>query len=266
MLEAFKKAQQSAIQRLLALEAAGELPPPFGGPRPSLIARLRQGGPGAVIAEYKRASPSAGDINLALGPEQVAAAYAEAGASALSVLTEERHFKGDLNYLTRMAGPGLPLLRKDFLLHPLQVMETAATPAAALLIIVRMHDDAGLSAMLTKTRDCGLEAVMEIFDRDDLARARAAIEATGTGRLALIQVNNRDLQTMLVREESSRELIREKRQGETWISASGANSAHDLRERARLGYDAVLVGSALMREADPGAALSRLLGGKGDQA
>jgi indole-3-glycerol phosphate synthase len=220
---------------------------------------LREKGPGALIAEFKRASPSAGVINLTLEPEEIAAAYAGAGAAALSVLTEEAHFQGRLDYLARMEGPGLPLLRKDFLLHPLQVAETAATPASALLIVVRMLADDELSALLRATQSAGLEAVLEVFHPGDLERARsslAGIRATA----AVIQVNNRDLKTLALDFSLSRTLIRLREAREIWISASGVSRREDVEERRDLGFDAVLIGSSLMSGSDPGAALAALAG------
>jgi indole-3-glycerol phosphate synthase len=264
MLERFRKAQLPGVERLRAREKAGLLPPPHPGPRPPFAARLRANGPGALIAEYKRASPSAGTINLTHAPEEIAAAYAAAGASALSVLTEEAHFQGRLEYLARMAGPGLPLLRKDFLIHPLQVAETAATPASALLLIVRMLEAGELSSLLRETRAAGLEAVLEIFDRTDLERARSALARTAASP-AIIQVNNRNLQTLTMDASASRTLIRCRESGEVWISASGISRREEVEERGALGFDAVLVGSALMSGTDPGAALA-VLSGKGDPA
>ena len=164
-----------------------------------------------------------------------------------------------------MTGPGLPLLRKDFRLHPLQVRETASTPASALLLIVRMLDDALLAAMLRETYALAIEAVIEIFDRADLDRARAGMRAAGCGS-GIIQVNNRDLSTLTVSDAPSRELIGEKRENELWISASVINSREQVLERAQMGFDAVLVGSSLMETDDPGLALARLTGteaGKG---
>lgn len=259
MLERFRKAQEKPICRLMSLEANGTEPPFYGGRRPSFAGRLRDSGPGAVIAEYKRASPSRGDINLGREPEEIAELYASAGASAFSVLTEEEHFKGDVAYLARMAAPGLPLLRKDFLLHPLQVRQTASTPASALLLIVRMLDDSLIQAMLRASSAYGLEAVIEIFDRADLDRARAGLEAAEYSQ-GIIQVNNRDLSTLAVSDAPSRELIRERQKNEVWISASGVHKREQVLERAALGFDAVLVGSSLMETADPGKALASLTG------
>lgn len=261
MLERFSAAQMPFVEGLRMLEREGRFPKPFDGSRPSLAKALTDGGPGALIAEYKRASPSRGDINLTLEPEDAARAYSDAGAAALSVLTEQTWFKGHIGYLERMACAGLPLLRKDFLIHPLQVRETASTPASALLIIVRMLDDMLLRAMLEEAYAAGIEAVLEVFDQADLDRARAAQDVTGA-RPAIIQVNNRDLDTMRVDPQTSRTLAACKRPGEVWISASGVENPADVAERAALGFDGVLVGTALMDGADQKDALARLAAGR----
>ncbi len=253
MLEKFRAAQAAPIRRLKALEASETLPAPHAGPRPSFSDALLAAGPGAVIAEYKRASPSAGDINPGLSPETVAAMYAASGAAAISVLTEETYFKGSIEHLEAASHAGLPLLRKDFLLHPLQVVETAATRASALLLIVRMLTDDELSEMLGLTYDLGLEAVVEIFDEADLGRAEAA-------GAHIIQVNNRDLDTLQTDLAVSRRLAPLKRAGRIWISASGIKTRADVLAMAGLGYDAVLVGTSIMSRPDPGAALAVLCG------
>ena len=255
MLERFRSAKGPEILALRAAAAEGRLPAPFAGPRPGFAAALRGRRPLAVIAEYKRASPSRGAINLALSPEAAAGAYAEAGAAALSVLTEAKYFQGSLGFLAAMAGRGLPLLRKDFLFDPLQVAETAATPASALLLIARMFTDAaGLAGMLRCCRAAGLEAVTEVFDARDLDLARAA-------GAEIIQVNNRDLDTLRVDLANSRRLAAAKRPGELWISASGIGTSQQALELAELGFEAVLVGTSLMAAADPGAALRELVQG-----
>ncbi len=252
MLERFRKAQQPGIERLRQLEAAGRLPAPFVGVRPGFSAALRAQGSPAVIAEYKRASPSRGVINLALTPEVVARMYAEAGAACFSVLTEEAHFQGSLAYLADMAFAARPLLRKDFLLDPLQVAETAATPASALLLIMRMFPGpAEVRAMLDQCARYGLEAVCEVFDEADLDVAREA-------GAEIIQVNNRDLDLLVTDLSVSRRLVRHRQPGEIWISASGLDAPGQLAEMAELGFDAVLIGTSLMSQADPGAALRTL--------
>ncbi len=256
MLERFREAQLPGIARLRKLKAEGAMPPPFdfgeGRQRPPFTRALRAAGRPAVIAEYKRASPSRGVINLALTPADVARMYADAGAACLSVLTEEAHFQGSLGYLSDMAFAGLPMLRKDFLIDPVQVQETAATPASALLLIMRMFPGAAeVKDMIGQCRYYGLEAVCEVFDEGDLDLARWA-------GAEIIQVNNRDLDRLVTDLDISRRLAARKESGEVWISASGLEAPEQLEEMAALGYDAVLIGTSLMSAPDPGAALAKL--------
>jgi len=253
MLEKFKAAKAKEIERLKRLEREAGLPEPFTGPRPKFSRALYANGPGAVIAEYKRASPSKGEINATLLPGDVASQYAKAGAAALSVLTEETYFKGSLKFLNAMTGPGLPLLRKDFIFHPLQIRETAAFPASALLLIARMLEGANeLGEFLGLTQDLGLEAVTEVFDEADLKMARMA-------GAKIIQVNNRDLDTLSVSLNVSRRMIQEKRAPEIWISASGVQTGSDIKGLANLGFDAVLIGTSLMAGGGPGEALREMI-------
>jgi len=252
MLEKFRKAKQPEIERLIRLERIGGVPSKRLEPRPSFADALA-GKHGAVIAEYKRASPSKGEINLELTPESVAAAYAASGAAAISVLTEEVYFKGALNYLETMSRFKTPLLRKDFILHPLQVLETASTAASALLLIVRMLPGDALRDLLELTRAQGLDAVVEAFDEADLDRA----QETGA---SIIQINNRDLDKLTTDLGISERLIRKKRPGEIWISASGIFTRDEVNHMAGLGFEAVLVGTSLMAGGDPGAALAELTG------
>lgn len=253
MLDRFRSAKQREIAALKELAGSGALPQEYSGLRQSFrntLSKSRQ----AVIAEYKRASPSKGDINLEAGPEEIAKAYAEAGATAISVLTEEDYFKGDIHFLERMSGPGLPLLRKDFIFDPLQVVQTASTPASAFLLIVRMLDTATLRELIQKGKEYGLEAVVEIFNREDLGKAREA-------GAEIIQVNNRDLDTLKVDLALSFEMIKEKVPGEFWISASGIEKPEQLEKLLASGFDAALIGSSLMGGGKPGKALKRLMGG-----
>lgn len=259
MLEKFRAAKAAEIARLRDMAEGPGLPPPFAGPRPSFAAALLARGPGAVIAEYKRASPSKGDINLGLSPEAVADMYAAAGAAAISVLTEEVYFKGSLSFLDRMAHAGPPLLRKDFILDPLQVAATAATPASALLLIARMLSAEDLAELLRLSAEAGIEAVTEVFDPRDLDKAEAA-------GAHIIQVNNRDLGTLKTDLSISERLSARKRPGRVWISASGLATRADVERMAGLGFDAVLVGTSLMSGPDPGRALARMTGQAGEDA
>jgi indole-3-glycerol phosphate synthase len=251
MLEKFRAAKADEIARLIELEKARTLPAPFAGERQDFTRALWDMGPGAVIAEYKRASPSRGEINLDLTPEQVAKAYRDGGAAAMSVLTEETYFKGSLEYLTRMAPAGLPMLRKDFILHPLQVVETASTPASALLLIARMLGSKELRDLLALAQAFDLAVVVEVFDASDLEKAQGVSPD-------IIQVNNRDLDKLTCDLAVAESLAEFKREDQIWIAASGISRPEDVDRMVRAGYDAVLVGTSLMSGGDPGAALRAL--------
>lgn len=265
LLERFRKAKEAEVEALRALEAQGALPAVYEGQRPDFAMALTRRAPGsplAVVAEYKRASPSRGVICESLDVEDVARQYAAAGASAVSVLTEETFFRGRLEYLASAADPALyngprtPLLRKDFIFDPLQVRATAATPASALLLIVRLTPDSAiLRALREQAEGYGIQAVVEIFDAEDLRLARES-------GARIIQVNARDLESLTVDRDACLQLIQAcpPANGELWIAASGMSSAEHLRAAASAGYHAALVGSALMEGGNPGEALAALLG------
>lgn len=250
MLEKFRKAKEAEIAALKKNGVAA----PYQGPRPKFSGALKGEGID-LIAEYKRASPSRGVICESVTVEDAARQYAASGASALSILTEREWFGGDLAYIARAAATGLPILRKDFIFDEIQARESASTPASAILLIVRQTPD---PALLQDLRECaehyGMEAVVEIFD------AREAEIARKSGA-RLIQVNARDLQKLAVDRRGIFSIIAEARKdgAETWIAASGIENGAHLQEAEQAGFDAALVGTALMRRATPGADLKALL-------
>ncbi|MCI7568268.1 MAG: indole-3-glycerol phosphate synthase TrpC [Desulfovibrio sp.] len=261
LLERFRTAKREELEALRSLAARHALPAPREGVRPDFRAALRRDASGlpAVIAEYKRASPSRGVIREDMDAAEAARRYADGGAAALSILTEERYFKGSLTYLDEAAAAlgehRPPLLRKDFIFDPLQVTATAATAASALLLIVRLTPEAGLLRDLREQAESfGMQAVVEVFDAEDLELARRS-------GARVIQVNARDLETFAVDVNAGLELIRRYPPlgEERWIAASGLSRTKHLRAAAEVGYDAVLIGTALMEQGDPGAALRALL-------
>lgn len=258
-LERFYKAKQAEIAQLRQLAERDLLPTPFAGHRAGFAEALRRGGAGpvAVIAEYKRASPSRGIICQDVSVDDVARQYAEAGASCLSILTEEDHFDGKLEFLelAHNVAPATPLLRKDFIFDSLQIRATAATPASALLLIVRLTPDvAVLRQLREEAASFGIASVVEVFGEDDLLLARES-------GAEIIQVNARDLQTFAVDRNACLALARTNppRNGEIWIQASGVSKPSHLLEAREAGFAAALVGTALMEYGKPGAALAALL-------
>ncbi|WP_319582019.1 indole-3-glycerol-phosphate synthase [uncultured Pseudodesulfovibrio sp.] len=256
MLDKFREAKQLEIESLHKNFMEGHLPAAYQGHRPSFVDAIRAKGPGAIIAEFKPASPSRGVLGENLNPLDFADIYAQNGAAAISVLTEHKYFKGTPDFLFMMSGPGVPLLRKDFIFDPLQVAMTASSPASAVLLIARMCDDAEhLKQLIDIARMPGLAPVVEIFDQADLDRAREA-------GADIIQVNNRDLDTLVTTLDQGRNFIKQKREGELWICASGVETRAQVEEMAGLGFDAILIGTSLMLADDPGAKLAELAGGK----
>ncbi len=206
-----------------------------------------------VIAEHKRRSPSRGPIREDLAPAEVARRYEAAGAAALSVLTDEPFFGGRLEHLTEArAATALPALRKDFVVDAWQVAEARAAGADAVLLIVAALSDGELRALLGEARAVGMDALVEVHDGVELARALAA-EARVVG------VNNRDLKTLAVSLETSLALAPRIPDDVVAVAESGIRGGQDLRRLREAGFDACLVGEHLMAAPDPGDALRRLL-------
>jgi len=206
----------------------------------------------SVIAEHKRRSPSAGAIREGVALEEVVAAYERAGAAALSVLTEGPNFGGSLtDLMAARAAVELPILRKDFIVDPYQVIESFVTGADAILLIVAALTEDELVELHKQARGYGLDVLVEVHDDDELAIAAAA-------GVKMIGINNRDLTTLQVDTRRTFELLADVPEGTIVISESGFRSADELRELARAGVDAVLIGEALMRSPDIEAACRRL--------
>jgi len=254
MLHELVRAKNAEIERLQCLREENRLPEPAAERAPGLARAIERRPGTAVIAEYKRASPSRGIIREDLGPEETGELFVRAGATSISVLTEESRFRGETGFLSRMLGTGLPLLRKDFIVDPLQVRHTASTPASAVLVIAAVFRDRPeqMAAICRCARELGLEPVAEITREAELDAVRGA-------GARLIQVNNRDLSTLRVDREASRRLIRERDSEELWVSASGIVSSEDAAEVRDLGYDACLVGTSIMESPDPAGFLAGLV-------
>jgi len=205
----------------------------------------------ALIAEVKKASPSAGVICKDFDPVRIAIEYERAGASCLSVLTDEYFFQGDLEYLRDIrAAVKLPLLRKDFIIDERQILEAAEWGADAILLIVAILDDARLRHFHTLAAEAGLAALVEVHDETELDRA-LAIGAP------LIGVNNRDLKTFQVSLGTTERIAARLRNapdapdGALLVSESGIHTRADAERVARCGAGAVLVGESLVRQGIP---------------
>jgi indole-3-glycerol phosphate synthase len=209
----------------------------------------------ALIAEIKKASPSKGVIRADFDPERIAAAYAENGAAALSVLTDEAYFQGCDAYLEQARSvSGLPVLRKDFILDPYQVYEARSIGADAILLIVAMMDGDQLADLHgLATEEVGLDVLVEVHTTAELDQALALSPS-------LIGINNRDLKTFKTNLDTTFELLPRLGPEVKAVSESGINHREDAERLQEAGVAAMLVGEALMREDDIGAMTRRILG------
>ena len=218
----------------------------------ALQARVAIGGT-AVIAEVKKASPSMGVIRASFDPVAIAESYAAAGATCLSVLTDEKYFQGSGRYLRLIrAAVGLPLLRKDFIVDEYQIVEARALGADAILLIVAALSDDELAAFTRLAHDLGLDVLVEVHDEAECARALQL-------PLRVIGVNNRNLHDFSVSLETSRRIKTMLPADYLLVSESGIHTRADIEALQADGIHAFLVGGALMQADDPGAALSALL-------
>jgi indole-3-glycerol phosphate synthase len=212
----------------------------------------------SVIAEHKRRSPSAGEIRAGSTVTEIVEAYERGGAAALSILTEQRHFGGSLDDLREaLSASALPILRKDFIVDPYQVYESAVAGADAILLIVAALRDDDLGMLYNEAEGLDLDVLVEVHDEEELERALEIVDAD------VIGINNRDLVDFSVDVERTYELLSDVPAGKTVVSESGFNTREQLDDLERVGVDAVLIGEALMRAPDVEAATSDLAGQEG---
>jgi indole-3-glycerol phosphate synthase len=256
VLETIVAAKRSEIEQAKAayperaLLAAIATAPPIR----NFFAPLAAPGPIKLIAEVKKASPSAGVIRADFDPVRIAKTYEAHGATCISVLTDEPHFQGKLEYLQQIrAAVNVPLLRKDFILDTYQLVEARAAGADAVLLIAECLDDCNLRKLFNATCELGMTPLAELYELDNLPRV---LEAGAT----LIGVNNRNLHTFEV-DLAHTIRMRERIPDEcVLVGESGIKSHDDVMRLEAAGVDAILVGESLMREPDIGAAVDRLLG------
>jgi indole-3-glycerol phosphate synthase len=236
-----------------------------------------------VIAEYKRQSPALGP--LVSGDDRLAprvTAYSRGGAAAVSVLTEPAHFRGELAHLVAaaaiLAPLGVPVIRKDFLVNPYQLYEARAAGAGGVLLIIRLLSDQQLGEMLDCARELGLFVLLEAFDAQDIARATTEVAAgvperssrisrsegtlppdPGRGARILLGVNCRDLETLEVLPHRFQDLAPLLPPGMPHVAESGISTPEQCASIARAGYGMALIGGALMRDANPLAAIRAML-------
>jgi len=210
-----------------------------------------------IIAECKRRSPSKGILRKDYDPAAHAASYAAAAAAAISVLTEPTFFDGSLDHLAQVrASVALPVLRKDFIVHEYQLAEAVASGADAVLLIVGALDDSDLRALSSKAAALGLATLVEVHDREELARALDA-------GADVVGVNSRNLRTLSVDQRVLEDLAPAIPATVTAVAESGIRTPNDIECLSAAGYSAFLVGERLIVETDPGAALRALRSGSG---
>jgi len=249
-----RKRQEVAERRALHPPALLEKKLAAAPPARDFQAELLRGPGIGIIAEVKKASPSAGVLRADFDPVTIARTYAAAGANCLSVLTDTPFFQGELAHLTAIrATVATPVLRKDFLLDPYQVLEARVAGADAVLLIAEILDDASLSRLLGEARALGMQALVELYDRENVQRV---LDSGAT----LIGINNRDLRTFETRLEHTLELVPRFPAGSTLVSESGIKTRADIERLLTAGVKAVLIGETFMRSGDAGAKLRELRG------
>jgi len=218
----------------------------------ALLNRRRSMG---LIAEVKKASPSKGLIRADFEPVGLAQTYEAAGADCISVLTDQPYFQGASEYLTQIRhAVDIPLLRKDFIIDPLQIYEARLIGADAILLIAALLSQRQMQDYLQLAKDLGMDVLIEVHDETELADVLQLEGAT------LIGVNNRNLRTFEVDLEHTRRLIEQMPQGVTIVSESGISRSEDIRWLESIGAHAVLVGEHFMRQDDVAEAVHHLLG------
>ncbi|MBP7275065.1 MAG: indole-3-glycerol phosphate synthase TrpC [Kiritimatiellae bacterium] len=227
------------------------------GAGPDFLSALKSA-PMAVIAEVKRRSPSAGAIREPMDAAELARAYAENGAQAISVLIDQPFFGGGpADFRVVREAVDLPMLFKEFVVDPWQVAQASSLGASAVLLIVAALTPDELRALMTDVRGRGMTPLVEVHDEAELD---VALESGAD----CVGINNRDLKTFCTSLETSFRLLPRLSGGVTAVSESGIRAADDLRRLRDAGARAVLVGESLLREADPGAALRALRGAPSD--
>ena len=253
------KSTGTYLDNILADTAAGlaarndlpDAPPPLKKPARGFAVALATNRI-SLIAEVKKASPSRGVIREDFYPAAISQAYQAGGAAAISVLTDAKYFQGSIKYLDEVrAAVTLPMLRKDFIIHPAQIYETVGR-ADAILLIVAALEKAQLRELYSLATACGLDTLMEVHDREELD---IALELAAP----IIGINNRDLRSFTINLQTSYALLPFIPAERIIVSESGISSATQLRELADAGVNAVLVGESLMKSDDIAAKTRELL-------
>ena len=251
-IAAYKADEVEALRQDISIQELREIAADLPRPRGFAKAIQSQSGP-ALICEVKKASPSKGIIREDFDPVAIARSYAEGGAACLSVLTDGPGFMGSNAIFKQVRGATeLPLLRKDFMLDPIQIAESAAMGADCILVIMAMIDDDTAKALMDEAASLGLDALVETHDDAELARA-VKLGAK------LIGINNRDLRTFDTTLDTFTRLASEVPQDATLIAESGIFTKDDIERLARHGAQGYLIGESFMRQDDVAGAVRGLL-------
>jgi indole-3-glycerol phosphate synthase len=220
-------------------------PPPI-----SLKSAIQKARGMAIIAEMKKASPSQGVICEKYDPHQIAVSYVRNGATALSVLTDEKFFRGSIDHISQIRSEiHTPILRKDFIIDPYQILEARAYGADAVLLIVAALDEHNLRKLLSEIHAFGMDALIEVHNRKEL---ETALETDGT----LIGINNRNLESFKVDLATTEQLVLLIPEGITVVAESGIHTIDDAQRMQKAGVDALLIGTHFMSQTSPGKALA----------
>jgi len=242
---------RSARLALSALQQLAAQADPVRGFAKSLRKKL-DNGQSAVIAEIKKASPSKGVIRENFDPVQIARSYKKGGAACLSVLTDEDFFQGHDDYLVAARKAcDLPVIRKDFIINPYQVYEARTLGADCILLIVAALDDASLQSLFQLSGELGMDTLVEVHDKTELARAKQL-------DLSFVGINNRDLRTFETRLSTTLNLLEDLPEDCFVVTESGIHTSDDVALMRANNVNAFLVGEAFMRAPDPGELLSEL--------
>ncbi|MGB0649667.1 MAG: indole-3-glycerol phosphate synthase TrpC [Rhodothermales bacterium] len=207
----------------------------------------------SIIAEIKKASPSKGVIREDFDPSAIAASYERGGASALSVLTEPLHFQGSPAFLRQVrAEVNLPILRKDFIIDPYQVVEARAWGADAILLIASCLEKDQLAELHATADELGLQALVELYDPREVDRV-------DMDKVRIVGVNSRDLKTFEVNLQRALETLQSLPESVVRVAESGLHTTEDFQKVRQAGIEAALVGESFMRAPDPGIALASML-------
>jgi indole-3-glycerol phosphate synthase len=256
ILDKIVATKRSEIDRARAAVPESELRAQLADAPPvrNFFAALAAGPPIRLIAEVKKASPSAGVIRADFEPVAIAKIYEAHGASCLSVLTDEEYFQGSLEYLKQVrAAVKLPVMRKEFVLDTYQVLEARTAGADAVLLIAECLDDCNLRKLFNEICELGMSPLVELYDEENLERV---FNAGAT----LIGINNRDLRTFRVDLDHTIRMRDRVPDECVLVGESGIKTNDHVRRLEAAGVDAILVGESLMREPDIGVAVDRLLG------